>query len=52
MGEKTTTLLEGLKEKGADPRDSSFDRKGGSVNDDAVRKSPASQPKSLGPRKA
>lgn len=51
--DKKGDLLEGLKDKGVDPRDkSSFTRKGGSVDDDAVRKGVAPTPKTLGPRKA
>lgn len=50
--DKTTTLLEGLKDRSVDPRDkSSFENKGGKVDDDAVRKGVAETPKSLGPRK-
>lgn len=51
--EKNTGLLDGLKEKGVDPRDSSsFARKGGSVNDEATRKGVAPTPKTIGPRDA
>lgn len=45
------SLLDGLKEKGVEPRDSSFERKGGKVDDDATRKGVAPTPKTLGPRK-
>ncbi len=50
MGKES--LLEGLKDRSPEPRDASFENKGGKVNDDAVRKGVAPTPKTLGPRKA
>lgn len=45
-------LLDGLKNSSVPARDESFKPKGGSVDDEPVRKGVAKTPKTLGPRTA
>lgn len=48
----STELLKGLKTDQLPPRDASFTPKGGKVDDEPVRKGPAPNQKTLGPRTA
>lgn len=46
------SMLDGLEDKSPEPRDKSFERKGGKVDEGATRDKTAKTPKTLGPRTA
>lgn len=52
MAKDSMELLKGLTKSEPPARDSSFTPKGGSVDDEPVRKGVAKTPKTLGPRTA
>ena len=51
-GKKGGSILDGLKTKSASVDDASRKRKGGSVDDNPVRKEPSAQQPTVGPRSA